>query len=90
MRPIQNIYRLNFVSAASVPSVIQVNFRIEFDWLLKTTKSKFYVNNSASDWSKNLGWPRLNSLHCRYFFLKKREKKTEKQRNLNEIKGELN
>ena len=37
----------------------QVKFRIEFHWLLKTTKSKFFVNESVCDWLKNLGWPRL-------------------------------
>ena len=42
----------------------QVKFRIEFHWLLKTTKSKFFVNESVCDWLKNLGWPRLKSLHC--------------------------
>ena len=31
----------------------------------KTTKSKFVVNESASDWLNNLGWPRLKSLHCK-------------------------
>ena len=43
----------------------QVKFRNESDWLLKPqTKSKFFVNESASDWLKNLGWPLLKSLHC--------------------------
>ena len=32
----------------------------------ETTKSKFFVNESASDWLKNLGLPLLKSLHCKF------------------------
>ena len=39
------------------------------DWFESNRNPDSFVVNSPCDWQKNVGWPQLNSLHCKYSIL---------------------
>ena len=43
----------------------EVTFYPYCDWSESNRNPDSFVLNSPCDWQKNVGWPRLNSLHCK-------------------------